>query len=101
MVQPAARAGAILRACSVIGKFHGLMAADDADGMLERDVPLARHRVGDDLAVGALALLGEPFEGVGGVQHLGLGLGQRLALFHRQRAGDGVGAFAHQVGRSS
>ena len=70
MVQPAARAGAILRACSVIGKFHGLMAADHADRMLDRHVPLAGRRVGDDLAVGALAFLGEPLEGVGRVQHL-------------------------------
>ena len=71
---------------------------DDADRMLERHVPLARHRVGDDLAVGALAFLGEPLEGVGRVQDLGLGLGQRLALLHGQGAGDGVAPLAHQVG---
>ena len=34
MVQPAARAGAILRACSVIGKFHGLMAPTTPTGCL-------------------------------------------------------------------
>ena len=52
--------------------------ADHADGMLDGHVPLARRRVGDDLAVGALALLGEPLEGIGGVQHFGPGLGNGL-----------------------
>ena len=43
MVQPAARAGAILRACSVIGKFHGLIAPTTPTGCLMRQVPLARR----------------------------------------------------------
>ena len=45
IVQPAARAGAILRACSVIGKFHGLMAPTTPTGCLMRQVPLAGLRV--------------------------------------------------------
>ena len=49
--------------------------ADDADRMLDRVMPLGDVRGRDDPAVGALALLGEPLEGVGGVQDLGLGLG--------------------------
>ena len=35
MVQPAARAGAILRACRVMGKFHGLMAPTTPTGCLK------------------------------------------------------------------
>jgi hypothetical protein len=34
MVQPAARAGAIFRDCSVMGKFQGLMAATTPTGCL-------------------------------------------------------------------
>ena len=34
MVQPAASAGAILRACSVIGKFHGPIAPTTPTGCL-------------------------------------------------------------------
>ena len=98
MVQPAARAGAILRACSVIGKFHGLMAPTTPTGCLIVRCRLPGAELRDDLAVGPLALLGEPLEGVGRVQDLGLGLGERLALLHRQGAGDGVGPLAHQVG---
>ncbi len=52
---------------------------------------------GDDLAIGAFALLGEPFDEAGGIGDLALGLGQALALFAGQQAAQGVLLAHHQI----
>ena len=72
--------------------------ADHAHRVLDRIMTLGDIRGRNDPTVGPLALLGEPLEGVGRVQHLHLGLGERLALLLRQGSGDPVGALAHQLG---
>ena len=73
--------------------------ADDADGMLDDEMAFAGGRVRDHLPVGPFAFFREPFERVGGVQDFALSLGQRLALFQRHGASDGVDPVAHQLGR--
>ena len=80
-------------------EIPGTDGPDDADRMLERDVAFARRRMRDDVAVGPFPFLAEPFERVGRMQDLRLGLGDRLALFHGQRAGHAIGPLAHQLGR--
>ena len=69
---------------------------DRPDRLLEhklRDVRRARRH---DPSVGAARFLREPFNGVGAAQRLDPRLGKHLALLHRHRGGDGVGAFADQ-----
>jgi hypothetical protein len=97
-VQPAASAGAILRLGRVIGKFQGVIVPTTPTGWWMAKCRF--HDVGrrDDPAVGSLALLGEPLEGIGGMQDLGPGLGEGLALLHREGPREGVRPLAHQVG---
>ncbi len=81
IVQPAASAGPALRRIIADGKFHGVIAAQTPIGCLittvRRPWPVGR----DDVAVGALGLLGEPFDEAGAVDDLAARLGERLALF--------------------
>ncbi len=51
----------------------------------------------DDLAVGAFALFGEPFDEAGGIGDFALGFGQALALFAGQQAAQGVLLAHHQI----
>ena len=81
------------------GEVPGSDRPDDAHRVLDRVVPLGDVRGGDHPAVGALPLLGEPLEGVRGVEDLRLRLGQRFALLLGQRPGDRVGALAEELGR--
>jgi hypothetical protein len=72
---------------------------DRSDGLLEHALfhrEVARRH---DAAVDPAPLVGEPLDDVGGRQHLGARLGERLALLHGQKARDRVGALAHQARR--
>src|SRR6202000_2923901 len=62
------------------------------DRLLEHEDPRVLAVRGDDVAVGAAALLGEPVEEAGAVDHLALGLVDRLALLSGEDPGDVVGA---------
>ena len=94
----------------------GQRAGQLAHHLVDREVPrregrdrphrLLHHELidalcprGNDAAIGAARLLGEPVDHVRAGQHLALGLGQRLALLHGQQRCDGVRTIAQQVGR--
>ena len=51
----------------------------------------------DRLAIDTLGLFAEPFDEGGSIQHLALGLGQRLAHFGGQDGGQIIGVFDHQI----
>ncbi len=61
-VQPAASAGAILRAIIAAGKFHGVIAATTPTGSLTAIMLRPRTGAGNHVAVGAGRLLGEPLD---------------------------------------
>ena len=63
---------------------------DHADRLLHHELAHALGAARHDAAVGAAALLGEPFDDVGGDQHLAARLGEDLALLLRHDAGDVV-----------
>ena len=46
----------------LMGKFHGVKAATGADRQLDRHLHHARHPAGNDLAIGAPRLFGEPVD---------------------------------------
>ena len=96
-VQPAASAGPTLRVIMAAGKFHGVMAPDYADRLLDAHDTRIGLEGRDGLAVDALGFLGEELDERGGVDDLAPGLGQRLALLagHQQR--QLVGMIHHQV----
>ena len=56
---------------------------DHADRFLGDDELASAHRLGDDLAIGALRLLGEPLDVSGGVGDFATAFGHGLALLHR------------------
>ena len=85
-VQPGAIAGPALRVIIAIGKFHGVMQADDADRLLDDDDALVGLMAGDRVAVDAFGFLAEPFEERRAVGHFGARFGQRLALLDRHQA---------------
>ena len=60
----------------------------DADCLLDRQQPRVGLRAGNGLTVGALAFFGKPFDERGAVGHLSPRLGQRLATFGSDQAGE-------------
>ena len=97
IVQPAASAGAALRAIIAIGKFHGVIAAHDADRLAQREQPATVGRGRDDLAVRALGLLGVPLDEGGAVEDLPARLGERLALLRGEHHREVVDVLDDQV----
>ena len=71
---------------------------DRADRLLHRELVDAGPARGDQPAIGALGFLRKPLDHVSGGHRLHLGLGQRLALLHRQQRRDLVIALAHDRG---
>ena len=80
MGQPAASAGPALRVIIAAGKFHGVIAATTPIGLAQHHDALVGLVAGDDVAVDALAFLGEPLDERGRVGDLALRFRQRLAL---------------------
>ena len=72
IVQPAASAGPALRVIIAAGKFHGVIAAATPIGCLITTMRLSARMAGNDVAVDALAFLGEPLDERGGVGDLAL-----------------------------
>jgi hypothetical protein len=79
-------------------KIPGRECRHRSDRLLEHELALARSARRDDPAIGALALLGEPLEGVGREIHLGQRFGKNLSLLEGQDGGDLLGALADQIG---
>lgn len=77
-VQPAASAGAILRAIMAAGKFHGVMAAITPTGSCTASMRRPGTGAGI-LATGAGGFFGKPLDVAGGVLHLAAAFGRRLA----------------------
>ena len=90
MVQPAARAGASLRAIMASGKFHGVIATATPTGWRSTWRCLPGSGDGITRPYGAATLLREPVEPLGGVAHLELGLPERLTLLGDDGGGDVV-----------
>ena len=89
-VQPAASAGAILRAIIAAGKFHGVIAATTPTGSFSANMRLPRSGCGNDVAVGARRFLGEPLDVARAHTHLAAAFGERLALLARDQAAEVV-----------
>ncbi len=70
---------------------------DDADWLAQHDQALVALVAGDDVAVHALAFLGEPFDERGGIGDLALRLGEWLALLGGHQHGEVVDVREHQV----
>lgn len=79
-VQPAASAGPSLRVSIAIGKFQGVMAADDADRLAGGENAGAGFERGDDFAVGTSGFFGEPLDEAGGIIDFAQCLGQGFSL---------------------
>ena len=62
--------------------------SNNSHRMFDRHMSFAEDAMGDDLAVGALAFLSEPFKRIRGMQHLCFGFRQGFPLFHGHGAGD-------------
>ena len=99
-VQPAASAGAILRAIIAAGKFHGVIAATTPTGSFSANMRRPGDRRGNDVAVGARGLLGEPLDVARGIGDLAAAFGQRLALLARDQPAE-VLLVRERSGRSS
>ena len=97
MPQPAASAGATLRAIMAFGKFHGVIEAATPMGCLMHGDALVALMAGDGFAVDALGLFAEPLDIAGAIGTFALGLGQRLALFGGQDGAQIVMVFHAQV----
>jgi hypothetical protein len=95
--QPVASAPQSLRTSWLIGKFHGVKAATGPTGSLNTCATGPR-RAARRCGRHARALGGKPLDDVGAEAHLGLRLGQRLAVLQRQQPRDGIGALAQQAG---
>ena len=88
LVQPAAIAGPSLRVIIAAGKFQGVIAAVTPTGWRSTSTRFRGFWRGDDLAVDALGLAGEPLEEARGVLDLAGCLGERLALLGGHHGGD-------------
>ena len=99
VVQPAARAGAILRAAIAAGKFHGVTRTAIPTGWRITMILLAPARGGLDLPPDPDGLLGVPAEELRGVHHLAARVGQRLAVLGADQHGEVVGPLDHQLVR--
>jgi hypothetical protein len=96
--QPVASAPHSLRTSWLIGKFHGVKAATGPTGSLNTWAIWPSPRGATMRPADARALDREPVDDVGAEAHLGLRLGQRLAVLLRQQPGDGIGPLAQQAG---
>ena len=94
-VQPAARAGAILRVTIVAGKVPGRHRGDRPDRLVEHPVALARLRRRDPLAAQPPRLLGEPAEVAERELDFLLRLLEGLAVLLDDEAGDVVAPRLH------
>ena len=83
-VQPAASAGAILRAIIAAGKFQGVIAATTPTPSLHDQHLAAADRLRNHVAVAARRLLGEPLDVRGRIEDLPARFGKRLSLFPRE-----------------
>ena len=97
IVQPAANAGPALRVIIAAGKFHGVIAAADADRLLGHDDALVGGVRRDRVAIDALALLAEPLDEGGGIGDLAAQLGQGLALLGGHQGGEILLVRHHQI----
>ena len=86
-VQPAARAGAILRTASTSGKFQGLIAPTTPIGRFDDEVAFAIDLVRNDAAISATRFLGKPAQMIDGHGDFALTLRERLAVFERDQCG--------------
>ena len=97
MVQPAASAGPALRVIIAAGKFHGVIAATNADRLLQHDDALVGREARNRIAIDALCFLAEPFDEACGIGDLALGLRERLALLRRHDGAEIVLVRHHQI----
>ena len=98
-MQPAARAGPILRVAIAAGKFHGVTSTQMPTGCWRTTILLAPDGAVITEPERADRLLGVPPEELGGVRRLAAGVGERLAVLQRDQVRDLVGPLGHQLER--
>ena len=96
-MQPAARAGAILRAAIAAGKFHGVTSSATPTGWCSTMILLAPAGRDLDVAADPDRLLGVPAEELGRVEHLAPGVGEGLAVLGGDQQRQLVGPVDHQL----
>jgi hypothetical protein len=95
-VQPAARAGPILRVAIAAGKFHGGDEEGDDDRLREHDDSVGARRRHLHDSREPHRLLRVPPEELRGVAHLAEGVGERFAILQHDQLGEPLFAGAHQ-----